>query len=297
MSHFLYISDVFCPWCYGFAPVMQRISSEHPGYPVRVLSGDLVENPTTTGEMMRNHPTMREFFVRLAKTTGQAVGQDFLRRLEPGQGDLRMFSPDMAVPLAALKKLTLIVGFNRRFAPLYGELKTQLATAASLRMDKHRSNSVGPHDLYFTLLDDYLHVVDTALWLSGGKASLDGGTLLTNDAGEMLFAEHHFSAGPLQITTCMHRRAGSQRETVQAVTDGALIDITDMREWREERGQGVVHKPIPGWQSTLEQRGFVGCARHFIECVQNQTVPQTAGEQAVLAQRIVDKIWRDAMSE
>lgn len=138
-----------------------------------------------------------------------------------------------------------MVGFNRRFAPLYGELKKQLATAASLRMDKHRSNSVGPHDLYFTLLDDYLHVVDTALWLSGGKASLDGGTLLTNDAGEMLFAEHHFSAGPLQITTCMHRRAGSQRETVQAVTDGALIDITDMREWREERGQGVVNKPIP----------------------------------------------------
>lgn len=96
------------------------------------------------------------------------------------------------VELAARKKLTLMVGFNRRFAPLYGELKTQLATAASLRMDKHRSNSVGPHDLYFTLLDDYLHVVDTALWLSGGKASLDGGTLLTNDAGEMLFAEHHF---------------------------------------------------------------------------------------------------------
>ena len=69
---------------------MQRISSEYPGYPVRVLSGDLVENPTTTGEMMRNHPTMREFFVRLAKTTGQAVGQDFLRRLEPGQGDVSM---------------------------------------------------------------------------------------------------------------------------------------------------------------------------------------------------------------
>lgn len=105
MSHFLYISDVFCPWCYGFAPVMQRIASEHPGYPVRVLSGDLVENPTTVDDMVKNHPTMREFFVRLAKTTGQAVGEGFLRRLEPGQGDLLMFSPDMAVPLAALKKL------------------------------------------------------------------------------------------------------------------------------------------------------------------------------------------------
>ena len=116
---------------------MQRISSEHPGYPVRVLSGDLVENPTTTGEMMRKHPTMREFFVRLAKTTGQAVGQDFLRRLEPGQGDLRMFSPDMAVPLAALKKLApgheleQMEAFQSAF---YGEGRDVLAPEVQMRI-------------------------------------------------------------------------------------------------------------------------------------------------------------------
>lgn len=201
------------------------------------------------------------------------------------------------VEQAAKQKLTLMVGFNRRFAPLYRELKAGLAGGASLRMDKHRSDSVGPHDLRFTLLDDYLHVVDTALWLAGDAAHLSSGTLQTNDAGEMLYAEHHFAAGRLHITTSMHRRAGSQRECVQAVTDGALIDITDMREWREERGQGVVHRPVPGWQTTLEQRGFVGCARHFVECVQNQTVPETAGEQAILAQRVVEKLWREAMSE
>lgn len=201
------------------------------------------------------------------------------------------------VALAAKKNLTLMVGFNRRFAPLYRELRAGLDSAASLRMDKHRTDSVGPHDLRFTLLDDYLHVVDTALWLAGGNAPLSSGTLLTNDAGEMLYAEHHFTAGQMQITTSMHRRAGSQRECVQAVTDGGLIDVTDMREWREERGQGVVHKPVPGWQTTLEQRGFAGCARHFVECVQNQTVPETAGEQAILAQRVVEKLWREAMSE
>ncbi len=201
------------------------------------------------------------------------------------------------VALAAQKKLTLMVGFNRRFAPLYRELKTRLGTAASLRMDKHRTDSVGPHDLRFTLLDDYLHVVDTALWLAGGEARLASGTLLTSESGEMCYAEHHFSADKLQITTSMHRRAGSQRESVQAVTDGGLYDVTDMREWREERGQGILIKPIPSWQTTLEQRGFVGCARHFIDCVQNQTVPETAGEQAILAQRVVEALWRDAISE
>ena len=62
-------------------------------------------------------------------------------------------------------------------------------------------------------------------------------------------------------------------------------------------GSGVVTLPAPGWQSTLEQRGFAGCARHFITCVQNQTVPETSGEQAILAQRIVERLWREAMSE
>ncbi len=208
----------------------------------------------------------------------------------------KLSEAEALVELAARRHLTLMVGFNRRFAPLYRELKGRLGEAASLRMDKHRSDSVG-NDLRFTLLDDYLHVVDTALWLADGQARLRGGTLQITPQGEMLYAEHQFSSPRLQVTTSMHRRAGSQREWVQAVTDGGLYAVSEMREWQEECGLGVVQRPVAGWQTTLEQRGFVGCARHFIECVQNQTVPETAGEQALLAQRVVDKLWRDAISE
>jgi virulence factor len=112
----------------------------------------------------------------------------------------------------------------------------------------------------------------------------------------MLYAEHHFSCGMMQITTSMHRRAGSQREWVQAVTDGGLYEVRDMRSGRRS-GARRDPAPDPGWQTTLEQRGFAGCARHFIECVQNQTVPETSGEQALLAQRVIEKLWREAMSE
>lgn len=201
------------------------------------------------------------------------------------------------VALARQQRLALMVGFNRRFAPRYQALKAALGDAASLRMDKHRADSIGPGDLRFTLLDDYLHLVDTALWLAGGDAGLSGGAIRTNDDGQMLWAEHHFQRGQLQITTCMHRRAGSQREQVQAVTDGAWLEVTDMRDWREERGAGVVTLPVPGWQSTLEQRGFAGCAAHFIDCVTNQTVPETSGEEALRAQRVVEQLWREAVSE
>ncbi|MFS2224030.1 Gfo/Idh/MocA family protein [Pantoea sp. B65] len=204
---------------------------------------------------------------------------------------------EQLVELAHKSGRKLMVGFNRRFAPRYLQLKASLVDTASIRMDKHRSDSVGPHDLRFTLLDDYLHVVDTALWLGGGAGTLRHGSIQTNDAGEMLYAEHHFTLGSTQITTSMHRRAGSQREAVTAVCDGSVYQINDMRDWQQETDGKMLSDPIPGWQTTLEQRGFDGAARHFIACAQNQTAPQTSGEQALLAQRLVEKMWRDADKE
>ncbi|KNC15706.1 virulence factor MviM [Pantoea sp. RIT-PI-b] len=201
------------------------------------------------------------------------------------------------VALADKHKRKLMVAFNRRFAPRYQQLKNEMPRAASLRIEKHRADSVGPHDLRFTLLDDYLHVVDTALWLAGGSLKRVLGHIETNDDGAMLFAEHHFSAGSLQITTSMHRRAGTQREVVSAICDGDYIEINEMRDWQQENRSGIVRDVPPAWQSHLTQRGFSGAAQHFIQCVENQTMPETSGEQALAAQRLVEKLWRDAEQE
>ncbi|CAI0739526.1 Virulence factor mviM homolog [Serratia proteamaculans] len=201
---------------------------------------------------------------------------------------------EQLIALAEKQSKTLMVGFNRRFAPLYRQLKQQMQQPASIRMDKHRADSVGPNGLRFTLLDDYLHVVDTALWLGGDEGTLLSGSLRATDAGELMYAEHHFACGETLVTTSMHRRAGSQRESVQAVTDGAVYQLSDMRQWLREDSQGVLEQPTPGWQTTLAQRGFDGAVRHFLACVSNQTVPETAGEQAISAQRVIEKLLRDA---
>ncbi|MBF7980322.1 Gfo/Idh/MocA family protein [Rahnella laticis] len=187
----------------------------------------------------------------------------------------------------------LMVGFNRRFAPLYRQLKEQMQQPASLRMDKHRTNSVGPHDLRFTLLDDYLHVVDTALWLAGGNATLESGLIQINEADQMLYGEHHFLCGETLVTTSMHRRAGTFRESVQAVTEGAVYQLDDMRVWRDERDDILTQQPVAGWQSTLAQRGFAGAIEHFVDCVSNQTAPETSGEQAIYAQAMIEKILQN----
>ncbi|TKI08256.1 Gfo/Idh/MocA family protein [Martelella alba] len=197
---------------------------------------------------------------------------------------------EQLVELAERRKRALMVGFNRRFAPLYLRLKQQLQHPASIRMDKHRKDSVGPQDMRFTLLDDYLHVVDTALWLADGAPTLQSGVLRATLDGRMLYAEHHFRQGDCCITTSMHRRAGSQRETLAAVDDGALYHIEDMRLWRHEN-QGVVSElPVPAWQTVLTQRGFTGAVRHFLEAVSNQTAPLVSGQQALQAQSWIEKL-------
>lgn len=206
------------------------------------------------------------------------------------------------VELAARRRRFLMVGFNRRFAPLYLRLKQQMRQPASIRMDKHRADSVGPQDLRFTLLDDYLHVVDTALWLADAVhlpdsaelplagAALDGGVLHANPAGQMLYAEHHFTYQGCVITTSMHRQAGSQCETVSAVAAGAVYRIEEMRLWRSESQGEIVELPVPAWQTILTQRGFTGAVEHFIDSVSNQTAPATGGEQALMAQTWVEHL-------
>lgn len=103
----LYLSDVFCPWCYGFGPVMRRVLAECPELPVRVLGGDLMDEPLKLSEMKEEHPSIREFFARLKATTGQPM-DTFLRILDgagSGGPNWRMCSLETGLPLAALKTL------------------------------------------------------------------------------------------------------------------------------------------------------------------------------------------------
>lgn len=105
--HFLYLSDVFCPWCYGFGPVLRRILADHPDVPGRVLGGDLVDDPRMLSDMKKGHPAIRDFFTRLGTSTGQPVDA-FVRALDcagAGGPDWRMYSPEANVPLVALKTL------------------------------------------------------------------------------------------------------------------------------------------------------------------------------------------------
>ncbi len=69
-----------------------------------------------------------------------------------------------------------------------------------------------------------------------------------------------------------------------------------MREWREERGQGVVHKPIPGCRvrlSNVDLSAVRGTSLNASKSDSSANSRRTGRAGATYR----DKIWRDAMSE
>lgn len=197
---------------------------------------------------------------------------------------------EQLIELAHQQQRTLMVGFNRRFSPFYVALKQNTQRFASIRMDKHRTHSVGPKDTAYTLYDDYLHVVDTVLWLGGFEAVLKSGNIQQTSLGELFYAEHHLQAGNCWLTTSMHRKGGSQQEQIIAVAEDELHQITNMNNWRRETAAGVSEKQPGNWDSILVQRGFDGAVRHFIDSVANQTAPVISAEQGIIAQRMVESM-------
>lgn len=195
---------------------------------------------------------------------------------------------EQLVTLAEQQQRTLMVGFNRRFAPFYQTIKAAMPDAASVRFEKHRMNGIS-NPARFTLLDDYLHVVDTLLWLADGNAKLLGGQLSITEQDEMIYAGHHFRYGQQLLSCAMHRDTGSNSETLELVGARHMLRVKEMNRLETESNGALTVTQAGSWQTILESRGFAPMVEHFLTCVANQTTPDVCGEQALQAQRLIEK--------
>lgn len=80
MASFLYISEVFCPWCYGFSPVMQRLAKEYL-LGVNVLCGALNDEPVSLALRAKRMPNITQFIERMFSMTGVRISTAYLNML------------------------------------------------------------------------------------------------------------------------------------------------------------------------------------------------------------------------
>lgn len=101
----IYCYDAYCGWCYGFSPIIKRVSEEYKNlFHTEVLSGGMILPETPT-----HIATMASYILKAYKTvedySGIKFGKDYLWHIEnPGLSDWFPNSENPAIALCIFKE-------------------------------------------------------------------------------------------------------------------------------------------------------------------------------------------------
>jgi virulence factor len=209
----------------------------------------------------------------------------------------------MALDLAGARAITecarrtgqlLVVGFNRRYAPLYQRLAGLFSEqpAGQAHFLKTRSASGQKQSPADVIWDDIIHLIDLTRWLMGDPEQVHA-TFQTGPEGEfaglsVLLQYANGRSATLTQSIC----TGGAHERVELYGTGVSGRVENLDVLQIQRsGVTETHTHDP-WAVTLTKRGFTSAHEHFLECLRYGRQPAQSVEDALksheLAQSILD---------
>lgn len=189
--------------------------------------------------------------------------------------------------LAASRGLHLMVGFNRRYAPAYRELK-QVKDPNMVIIQKNRHSL--PGDIRTFVFDDFIHVIDTLRYLftlplkevlvRGMKSN---GLLI--HVVVQLIAENGSTAIGI-----MNRDSGTIEEKVEVFSSEEKKTVVNMTNLSTLRQRTEISSGISDWESTLSKRGFENIIQDFLQILENNTDPQFSMQDALLTHEMCENV-------
>ncbi|GAA3214184.1 Gfo/Idh/MocA family oxidoreductase [Nonomuraea helvata] len=167
------------------------------------------------------------------------------------------------VRLAEAEGRSLMVGFNRRYAPGYVGLADH--PRHLILMEKNRDNH--PDVPRRAIFDDFIHVVDTLRFLAPGPVT--GTTIRTRVQDGLL--EHvvlELSGAGFTAIGVMNRVSGASEESCEAMGDGAKRRVVNLGDVVDHRG-GEMLARRPDWTPVARQRGIEQVCLEFLAAVRD----------------------------
>jgi len=166
------------------------------------------------------------------------------------------------VDLAETRGVSLMVGFNRRFAPTYRD-----AAALDLPLTLMQKNRADQADeVRRVVFDDFIHVVDTLRFLAPGAGEPRVHGQVAD--GLLRHVALSLSGAGRDALGIMNRVSGANEETLEVSGAGAKRRIVDLAQVVDQSVQD--HLTRRGdWTSVGRQRGFEGLCEHFLAAVRD----------------------------
>ncbi|MCR2821942.1 Gfo/Idh/MocA family protein [Lederbergia panacisoli] len=192
---------------------------------------------------------------------------------------------------AKRKGLILMVGFNRRYAPPYRKLK-ELSTPNMILMQKNRGHH--PADTRTFIFDDFIHVIDTLLYLfpyTIEEIIIRG----KQKDGKLHHVTLQLESNKGTAIGIMNRDAGTTEEIVEVMSSDETLKVMNVRDITSHKDKKILDYGSDDWQPTLEKRGFYHIITHFLDLVRNDAQPYNGYERDLETHLLAEKIVQHFM--
>lgn len=202
---------------------------------------------------------------------------------------------DYLADLSAKSRQIIMVGFNRRFAPVYqrgiaafeGEKPEYVFAGKSREFKEYRGT-----------LENAIHMVDLLRWYCGECIRVEAQARFTDPFYEDLCtAQLSFENGSIGLLGAS-RHAGQWVERVEMHGGGKSVNIDFPEGYRviysDHEYQQQLTPLANGCATAQDRMGFLPCVQHFIDCVKTGAKPLTSAEDAYKTHELMDRILRTA---
>jgi virulence factor len=170
------------------------------------------------------------------------------------------------VRLAERRRVSLMTGFNRRYAPAYAQCLEHPRDVIILQ--KHRTGlPAAPREFVY---DDFIHVVDTLRFLLPGPAQHTVVRARVRD-GLMHHVYLEMSGEDFTAVGVMNRMSGSSEELLDVMGEDTKRQVLNLAEVVDHRGQPTVRRR-GDWVPVARQRGFEQIVGVFLDAVEKGTL-------------------------
>ncbi len=195
-------------------------------------------------------------------------------------------SSEKLVVLAEKKKLLLTVGFNRRYAPAYQKLK-ELQNPNMIIMQKNRKAL--PGDVRTFIFDDFIHVIDTLLYLFPYPIEKLVVTGKKKEARLYQVVVQFTSPDGDTAIGIMNRDSGTVEERLEVFTSGEKRVVYNFSDVVVYQDKNETRLRSNDWETTLHRRGFEQIVETFLQALALNS-PSLEYRGALLTHKICEQV-------
>lgn len=194
--------------------------------------------------------------------------------------------------LAKEKEKILMVGFNRRFAPMYKNLM-EYDIPTTIKVEKNRTFS--PKDPKIVILDDFIHVLDTARFLLRDEVEdFDVNYLKKNNLlyNIVVTLKTKNTTG----IAMMNRDGGYNEENVEYISPGSKATVENLITSKIYKNNKKEIQEFNDWDRILYRRGFEPIVDEFLCAVKEKRKPSISIEDALKTHKLCEEILKQIRS-